>query len=66
MAVLATPVFAQRCTLFGFLQGFVQLWLQKYLKFHWSPQVLVQITRWRQIRPVYRVFRASSFLARCP
>lgn len=45
MTVLATPVFAERCALFGFLQGLFQLWSQKYLKFLSPLQVLVEMTR---------------------
>jgi hypothetical protein len=53
------PVFAQRSALFGFLQGFFQLWPEKYLKFYSPPQVLVQVTHqpwiWR-ISGVLRTF----------
>jgi hypothetical protein len=40
MTMLSTPVLAQRRSLFGFLQGFFQLWSQKYLKFFSPPQAV--------------------------
>jgi hypothetical protein len=61
MAMLSTPVLAQCGVLFGFLQGFFQLWSQKYLKFSSPPQVLVKITRQPRIWPIFRVFSDVSY-----
>jgi hypothetical protein len=63
MTMLSTPVFAQCRALFGFLQGLVQLWSQKYLKFPSSLQVLVEITRLRKMCHIFGIFCTSAGLA---
>jgi hypothetical protein len=62
MAMLSTPVLAQCGVLFGFLQGFFQLWSQKYLKFSSPPQVLVKITRQPGFGPFSAFFRTFRTL----